>query len=140
MPCHVITCLSITRIILSQNIYLLHNIFCHMVLSVAIMSHYVCHLLHVMPCYKIFTVTCYTMLQNIVYYMLCHVIKYYLLHVCHVMKCCLLHLCLKVCHISHLTFISTVLQDFCLFVFMSSCLDSLVKLFMSITTLSARMG
>ena len=146
----------------SLHIYLLHRIYSIMIyLSVTqdILSRIAIHCKYVMlsmpyvtciSCHVIFTVTCYALLRNVIYYMVCYVTKCCLLHVCHVMKCCLLHLCFKVCHICRLTFRSRYATSRFLS-FMSrlchvhvtsryemSCLP--IKLFMSITTLSARMG
>lgn len=143
VPCQVITYLSVT-----QNLFC-HELFIYYTRYSVTYSYtlQVCHVKLSMPsitcisCHVIFTVTCYTMLRNVVCYMICHVTKCCMLHVCHVMKCTLLHLCLEVCHVCHLMFMSRYATSG-LLSFMSCYEMSYmpVKLFMSITTLSARMG
>ena len=143
----------------SLDIYLFHRIYS--VMNYSSVTRYsvtysytlqACHVKLSMPsvtcisCHVRFTVTCYTMLWNVVCYMVCHVTKCCMLHVCHVMKCSLLHLCLEVYHVYCPTFMSRyVTSRFCLLChvhvtsrYEMSCLP--VKSFMSITTLSARMG
>ena len=111
VPCQVITYLSVTQ-----------NLFCHELFicytRYSVTYYYTCYTLQVchvklsMPsvtcisCHVIFIVTCYATLRNVVSYMVCHVTKCCMLHVWHVMKCSLLHLCLEVCNVCRLTFMS----------------------------------
>ena len=139
VPCQVITYLSVT-----QNLFCHEWFICYTRYSVTYSyTLQVCHVKLSMPyvtcisCHVIFIVTCYAMLRNIVCYMVCHVTKCCMLHVCHVMKY-VMSVVLRSCHVM-------LRQDFYLLChvhvtsrYEMSCM--LVKLFMSITTLSARMG
>ena len=151
VPCQVITYLSVTQNLFCHELFICYTrysvTYCYTCYTLQ-----VCHVKLSMPsvtcisCHVIFIVTCYATLRNVVCYMVCHVTKCCMLHVWHVMKCSLLHLCLEVCHVCLLSSCHVMLrQDFCLLCqvhvtsrYKMSCMP--VKLFMSITTLSARMG